>query len=276
MNKKKGYFVTGLVLVLLAAAVSAALYVPRTVKDWYEQKALGQVEYGAMSYEPYEIRYFESFEEKLDTIAKRKLQGAQTYSMSIGERTDNFSDEDLIELANGELDRMYEAGLLPEKLHIRSLLGRSFQEIYEIVNRDLEEERTENLRNVYFWRLECVTDYGTLVFDMDSEYHKIYAFTLHQEPHEDYEEIWERWREPYLRQDQSAVAQGWIDYWELADAKAGEPPALYDASTLGKEGKGGIMTVYIDLQSGNTVALTVSLFGYYQNGMGIHWSLFDY
>lgn len=276
MNKRKGYICTGLVLVLLAAGVSAALFVPRAVRDWYEEQALGQVEYGVMSYEPYDIRYYESFEEKLDAIAKRRRQGVQTYSMEIGERTDNFSDADLIEIANNELDRMFDAGLFPERLKIRSLLGRSFQEIYEIVNRDLEDETTENLRNVYFWRLECVTDYGTLMFDMDSEYHKIYSFAMHQEPHDGFDESWDKWCLSYMRLDGQAVAQSWIDYWELADAKPGSQNPFYEEQAADKQTDSGAMTVYIDLQSGNTVVLSVSVYSYYQKGMGIHWSLMDF
>ena len=167
MKRRKSGILTVIVLLLLTACAAAALMVPQTVSGWYEEQALGQVAYEDMSYEPYEIRYYESFEEKMEAIAVRKSQGIQTYSIRIGERTDNITDEDLIETANGELARLYEAGLLPEEVHIRSLIGRSFLELYEIQNK----EKTDSLRNVYLWELECVTDYGTMLFFMDNEYY---------------------------------------------------------------------------------------------------------
>lgn len=281
-NRIKRGILTIFVLLLLIVCVGAALTVPQTVSGWYEEQALGQVAYEDMSYEPYEIRYYESFEEKMEAIAVRKSQGIQTYSLRIGERTDNITNEDLIEIANEELAKLYGSGLLPEEIHIRSLIGRSFMELYEIQNK----EKTDSLRNVYLWELDCVTDYGTIQIRMDNEYYKIYAFSLYQEPHGGDEEQWDEWKLPYMLYDRAAVAQGWIDYWELPGAMEETEvyKDIFDSDPLSKvdtgesyQWPGGetTMWLYINLQSGSTVILSVNLYGYYQKGWGVSWSLYD-
>ena len=282
MNRRRGFIRTVLVLLFLFACVSAALYVPQTVSGWYEEQALGQVSYEELSYEPYEIRYYESFEEKLDAIASKKEQGVETYTMRIGERTDNIKDEDLIGILDKELVKLHEAGLLPEEIHVRALMGRGFLELYEIQNQEPGEEDAARLRNIYLWELECTTEHGTILVRMDNEYYKIYSFSLYQEPHGEDADAWYAWWKPYARADRAAIAKGWIDYWELAGAKEhtelyGDTDVLPNSKTDGPEPWSGESTVwlYIETKSGHTLIRSANFYGYYEKGWGISWDLFD-
>ena len=86
--------------------------------------------------------------------------------------------------------------------------------------------------------------------------------------------------------DRAAIAQGWIDYWELPGAK--EESEIYrDVKDSEVDQKGVIsepfqwpagetnIWLYIDMPSGSTIILSVNLYGYYAKGWGVNWGLFD-
>ena len=103
----KGRIWTKLVLFFLLAAVVIALFVPEAVGRIYERQTLGEASYEQVSYEPYEIRYYDSFAEKLDAIAGCVFRGEEIYKLQIGERTDNVSDAELMQIVNEELQKIF-------------------------------------------------------------------------------------------------------------------------------------------------------------------------
>ncbi len=275
MSRVRRALGTGAVFLFLALCVSAALYVPKTVEEWYEEQIFGQTAFADMPCEPYEIRYYDSFEEKLDAIAARKTAGGQTFSLEVRERTKNVSDEELVQSAKEEVLRLYQAGLLPEEIVIHRLSSRTYCELYAITDGGESAGGADRLGNIGLWELEFVTDHGSMQMRMDKEFRKIYSFAAYQEPHEQTDRVrWDDWYIQYRGYGSAAIAQDWAEYWELSDAGEGTDvhceiaeSALFDSS---KKGEAEVW-IYLQLKSGNTLTLTVSQYGYWEEGWGVYW-----
>ena len=277
----KGRIWTKLVLFFLLAAVVIALFVPEAVGRIYERQTLGEASYEQVSYEPYEIRYYDSFAEKLDAIAGCVFRGEEIYKLQIGERTDNVSDAELMQIVNEELQKMYDDLLLPQKVSIHSISQRSFMELYTLSDAAfMEEADGDQLRNIYLWKLDCFTDDGTISVQIDSEFHKIYAVTLYV-AYEDVQEQWDSWSEQCLVGEHEEFVKGWILYWELEDVQwRSVNHMISDANSAGvvdlatsDSGEGSVswkgsddntFWVYLYPGSGNELELYLNMFDYYK------------
>lgn len=282
MDRRRGYIATGAVLLLIAACVAAALLAPKVIGGWYEGQSLGQVTYEKISYEPYKIRYYDSFEEKLDAIAACTAYGYEVHTLQINERTQNVKDEELIDIVNEELSDMYEAGLIPEKTKALSINSRTFNEAYTFISTmDGErEQKKDALRNVYFWMLDCDTEYGSVTVKLDSEYHKFYTLVIYEEPLSGSTDEWAVWQEHYVAADEQTIVQGWLDYWEIQglaeNAAYEESVSKGVVDAMSSEGLwigDGRLWFSIRLSSGNYLDMMVHLFGDHWKVWGIHTGL---
>lgn len=275
MSRVRRVLGTGAVFLFLALCVSAALYVPKTVEEWYEEQIFGQPAFADMPCEPYEIRYYDSFEEKLEAIAERKTAGTQTFSLEVAERTKNVTDEELVQSAKEEIFRLYQAGLLPEEIGIHRLSSRTYCELYAITDGREGEGEADRLGNIGLWELEFVTDHGSLQMRLDREFRKIYSFAVYAEPYKQTERgRWDDWYKQYAACDSAAIAQAWAEYWELSDVGK-KTDVHYETaeSAVCDSSKTGESNVWICLQlkSGNTLTLTASQYGYKEEGWGVYW-----
>lgn len=277
MNGKKGYIRTGIALLVLGACVAAALLVPEVVSGWYEKQSIGQTIYENVFYEPYEIRYYDSFEEKLDAIAAGSSDYSQIYTLQINERTKNITNEELVDFVNAEFADMYAAGLLPEETQVSSISRRAFYEVYTIVDRMDEGKQATALQNIYFWRLECETENFQIIVRMDSEYHKIYTYMFYEESEYGIPAEWEDWHMPYMIPDVKTIERQWRTYWELPDESEyavyedGAPQEQSDIANGKTQGFGdGSVWFTIRLHSGNSLGMSAHFFGTYGAGWGIN------
>lgn len=270
---------------MLCALLVLALLVPGTVKKQYEKRTLGIKNYEALEYEPYEIRYYDTFEDKLSAIADCLARGEGLYTLQIGERTDNTSDEELIKMVNEELEILYQKGILPEKITISSITQREFCELYSLVDTSKEDIGAgEPLRNIYFWKLTAITDTetGSVTVQIDSEFQKIYTVALF-EKEENLQ--WESWIEGLRTQNQEKIAKAWISYWELTDQKGG--PEIYEESGSTSEtvctdkssysGKAGndVFWIYLYPSEDRALELYVNFLTYYKGERELYMGLYS-
>jgi hypothetical protein len=121
-------------------------------------------------------------------------------------------DASLIEIANCELTKLYENGILPEDVRIETLEERKFQQTYL-------------LPDLCFWVLTAPYFSGEVTLCMDSTFYKIYYVTFVTEYADglDAAQIW--WDD--ITEDQGkSVAEAWYRYWELNDAVLEEAAAV--------------------------------------------------
>lgn len=215
MNKKKRFFKTLTAIFLIAACIVTADLVPEQIAAWYDEKTLGTVDYTKITYEPYQISYYDSFAEKLDAISR---MGGQIYMLDLGERKDISKDEELVSAVNRELEQIYQKGIMPKPLEVTSILKRSFRELCPVVNTTEDEV----IQNAYIWDLRCELEGGWLQIKLDSEYQKIYSVLFTTEK-QDNLQTWDAetekldgWLAMFMYDEKSEdCVQGWIDYWEL-------------------------------------------------------------
>ncbi len=171
MTQTGGYVRTALALLLVAALLFLALWVPDVVNRWYDNHQLGQVEYVDMAYEPYEIVYYHSFEEELGAIAKCLESGIELRSLAIEEGDDALGDAELLAIVNKELEELLEYGLFYGGVTATEILRRELNELYPVGNcRDVYPQ------NVFCWRLTLsLSDGSVLVLDVERDYRKVYS-----------------------------------------------------------------------------------------------------
>ncbi len=214
MNKGKRYFRTFLALLLIAGCSVAGVAAPGETASWYDRQTLGKVEYADMEYKPYQISYFDSFAEKIKTLAVCQTgEEVRTYVLELGEYKDMISDKKLQELVNNELAKLYNAGFFPERPEAESLLWRDYLECCMI----MKDKGGENRRSIYVWSAGFEVDGGTLIVQMDSEYHKLYSIRLSTEEKGELgtNGCWPA----FLNGDTDVdIPEIWMDYWGLTDA----------------------------------------------------------
>jgi len=198
-TKIKWILTAGLLVLLLVFA----LLVPYAADCWYDRKTLGQQAYVEMEYEPYEISYYGSFEDKLDAITACIEAGAVPYAVTLEEGEDAPDDETLAEAANEELQALYQNGILSGKVEVEAFQDRLFYEMYVVPQKDA----AVSLQDVCFWTLTAKTHDGWIAIALDSEFHKIYWITVQSDVQGAQQEVY----------DGMKLAEGWCHYWELED-----------------------------------------------------------
>ncbi len=213
MNKRKRYFRAFLAFLLIAGCAATAVVVPEKTAAWYDAQTLGAVEYADMEYQPYQISYFDSFDEKVEAVAACQAGEGRIYALELGEHADIITDKKLQELVNAQLKDLYQAGVLPEQLQAESVIWRSYLE-YCLV---MENNSGESRRNIYVWNIGCDVEGGTLTLQMDSEYHRIYSFTLSTKEKGTLSASGD-WLKFLTKGMNKMIPDAWMDYWELKDA----------------------------------------------------------
>lgn len=171
MTRTGGYVRTALALLLVAALLFLALWVPDVVNRWYDKHQMGQVEYVDMTYEPYEIVYYHSFEEELGAISKCLERDVELRLLAIEEGDDALRDAELLVIVNEELEKLLEFGLFYEGVTATEILRRGLSELYPVGNcRDVYPQ------NVFCWQLTLsLSDGSILVLDVERDYRKVYS-----------------------------------------------------------------------------------------------------
>jgi hypothetical protein len=219
-QKIKWIFIVGGLGVLLAFSMLA----PLAADEWTDRNTLGELAYEKVMYEPYEISYYNTFEDKLDAIVNCVSTGEMVQSIILEEGEEALDDDTLIQLANKELEELYENGLLPQKLSIREWEKRIFLQLYALP----QSEGYVPLQDVCFWVLTAEMDDVWISFAMDSSFYKIYYFSVIAEEEELLPDTRE-WMERIINDNGRTLAESWCSYWQLEDA------AVIDAEQWGSE-----------------------------------------
>lgn len=210
MRRGMRYLGTALALLLVALLLVAALMVPDAVGGWYDRRALGQVKYTDMVYEPYEIVVYESFDEELRAMISCRQRGIDLYALEIEEGEDAPGDEELLALVNEELEKLCRVGLIGEQLRLESMEIRRKESLCP-----LGDCRECYPRNVYWWRLRCEIPDGWIWLTFDCAFHRIYSFQYFKRVCLD-ADLWE-WREEQYGMTAEQRERLWYDYWEIPD-----------------------------------------------------------
>lgn len=226
------------VAVLLIAFVFAML-APQAADRWYDRSIMGKLAYESVSYEPYEISYYSSFEDKLDAIAECRAEGEAPYVVLLEEGEEAPDDQALEEIVNEELHALYQSGILAQEITVERILDRLFYEMYVVPL----SGGNSMLRDVCYWELIVQTDKGYISLALDSEFHKIYRICIQGGEQELRPEI-QLWTDETQSGNGSALAEEWCRYWEFekpAWSLDTETDAQTDADTSAATVAGGVM-----------------------------------
>ncbi len=216
MRNKVTYMVT---LLLLGAFSVLALLAPQVADRWYDGQTLGLLSYEKMEFEPCEITPYHSFPDQMNALAGQVTEGVAPYAVQLREREDALDDEEMVQIANEELEKLYQAEILPRKITIEKLAYRYFYQLYAMP----VQTGDAVLQNVCYWTLIADIDGGSIALTLDSTYHKIYGFNMAvTTPLEKVTPSIEPWLEKQKKDDFCSMAQAWCRYWELADADISE------------------------------------------------------
>lgn len=273
MNKRKRYFRAFLAFLLIAGCAATAVVVPEKTASWYDAQTLGAVEYADMEYQPYQISYFDSFDEKVEAVAACQAGEGRIYALELGEHADIITDKKLQELVNAQLKDLYQAGVLPEQLQAKSVIWRSYLE-YCLV---MENNTGESRRNIYVWNIGCDVEGGTLTLQMDSEYHKIYSFTLSTKEKGTLRTS--RFWHKYLTGEMKKILpDAWMNYWKLKDASYyidDTNSSIADAKTggWGYSENGIPLDFVLEMPDGNAARMYFEVVFFSDSGWMLHGGL---
>lgn len=229
MTRTGGYVRTALALLLVAALLLLALSVPDVVNRWYDNHQLGQVEYVDMTYEPYEIVYYHSFEEELNAISKCLERGIELRKLTIEEGDDALGDAELLTIVNQELGELLEFGLFYEGGMATAILRRELNELYPVGN--CSEVYPQN---VFCWRLTLsLSDGSTLILDVERDYRKVCSGVCIRESLWDRDNVRE-WIDNLFIMDNGKNREGHTALWCLYWGMEGElpPPLIVDTTSF--------------------------------------------
>jgi hypothetical protein len=188
------------------------MFVPLLADAWSDKITAEEISYESLVYEPYEISYYSTFEDKLGAIADGLSDEATPYVINLEEGEDAADDDTLIQLVNTELSGLWQNGLLPEKYEVTALSDRTFSELYVMP----QNENSMPLVDICFWTLTAVAGDSQLTICMDNSFYKIYCFLLRQAGES--QEV-DDWKNAIEKSDGKSLAEGWRTYWGLSDAE---------------------------------------------------------
>lgn len=199
---------TALALLLVAVLFIAALSVPDAVNGWYDSHRLGQEEYVDMTFEPYEIVMYNSFEEKLGAISACMETGIELRLLTIVEE-DAPTDQELLVAVNRQLAELQQRGLFYD-VRAGAIIQRELSELYPVGNcRDIYPQ------NVFIWKLYlALSDGSTLLLKMDRDDHKVYTAVFARENLWDRDNIRE-WLDSLYVIGSEKHSELWCGYWGL-------------------------------------------------------------
>lgn len=203
-------------VLLTGLFVVFALLAPQTADRWYDSQTLGQLSREKMEYQSCEITPYASFSDQMKAIALQITMDTSPYAIQLGEREDAPTDQELAEIASGELKKLYELGVLPERITIDQLASRKFYQLYAVP----VESSAAVLQDVCFWTLSADTKCGNITIALDRNFKKIYALTLSGSPGEILTSL-----EPWVEEQEAnlcfSMTSAWCSYWELQGAQVG-------------------------------------------------------
>jgi hypothetical protein len=229
---------------------------PRLADLWVDKSTIGKVSYETVSYEPYQPVYYSSFEEKLEAIAAVGKDGFSSYAVTLDEGEDVPDDESLIETANLELKKLYENGILPEDIQIKTLEERRFKQAYL-------------LPDLCYFVLTAPYFSGEVTLCMDSTFYKIYYITFDTE-YADGLDAAQIWWDDIIEEQGKSMAEAWYRYWELKDAVLEEetPVDLTDSYAISVYGTGEYM---LRFPSEDTLTIQYNMENYISYGRKGGW-----
>lgn len=213
-NKIKYVLSAGLLLQL----VIVALLAPQGADLWYDGKTLGQMSGETMAYQSCEITPYHSFSDQTKSIAKLVTEGASPFAVELREREDAPGDQELVAIANKELEKLYEAEILPYPITIEELYFRKFSQLYAVPG----EGTAAVMQDICFWTLSADTEWGNVTIALDRNFYKIYGLVL-STPSAKYASDLEGWMKKQGEDLCFFLTSAWCSYWQLQDAEVENP-----------------------------------------------------
>lgn len=212
-----------------------ALLAPQVADHWYDRQTMEHLSYETMEFKACEIRPYQSFSDQVNALSRQVTEGIAPYAVQLREREDALSDQEMVEIVNEELKKLYQKKILPREITVNKLENRCFYQLYAM---PLDSGGTI-LEDICYWTLTADTAEGSMVLSLDSTYHKIYGYrltvplnfddTVSMETAKNYgnqmtvpPEVLASPVGPWINEQQEesflSVAKAWCSYWELSDA----------------------------------------------------------
>ena len=167
MNKRRQIVYTILGIVCVGGLFCAAMIFPRYYNVLYDKKTLNQITYMDVSLNMYTS--YESFLEKLYTIARCEANGVVLQAVKVNEIETGMDNEKLTDIVQEELKTLFKSGVLTKKVKV-SKDKLSLREMYTIYTTD----REESIKGINYWKIVYDGEYYSMTILLDVEYHKIY------------------------------------------------------------------------------------------------------
>lgn len=172
MNKEKQIIYTILGIACVGILFYTAMIFPQYYNVFYDKKTLNQITYMDVSLNMYETSY-ESFLEKLHTIAKCNSKGIDLQSVKIKEIEDGMDNEKLTNIVNKELEVLLDKEVLVKEIAV-SEDRLSLREMYTIYTTNGEE----NINGINYWKIVYDGEDYSVTIVLDAEYYKIYDILI--------------------------------------------------------------------------------------------------
>ncbi len=183
MNKGKQIIYTILGIICVGILFCGAMIFPQYYNVFCDNKILNQITYMDVSLSAFETSY-ESFIEKISTIAHCQAEGIVLRAVKVNEIEANMDNEKLTNIVKQELKTLYKKEVLVKKVTIKEDM-LSLREMYTIYTTDGEE----NIKGINYWKIVYDTGEYNLTILLDAEYHKIYDILVKADALPLYEEI---------------------------------------------------------------------------------------
>lgn len=168
MNKGKQIIYTILGIFFVEILFCAAILFPQYYNMFYDNKTLNRITYMDVSFQMYETPY-ESFQEKLRTIADCYSNGIPLHAVKVNETEKDMDDKKLTDIVKKEWNALMEKKVLVKEgeMNEDNLSSREMYTIYT-----MNEEK--NIKGINYWKITYENEDYSVTVVMDTEYHKIY------------------------------------------------------------------------------------------------------
>lgn len=168
MNKGKQLIYTILGIIFVGILFCAAILFPQYYNMFYDNKTLNRITYMDVSFRMYETPY-ESFQQKLQTIAYCYSKGITLHAVKVNETEDEMNNEKLTDIVKKEWNTLMEKNVLVKEGEI-SGDNLSSREMYTIYTTSEEK----SIKGINYWKLTYEGEDYSVTVVLDTEYHKIY------------------------------------------------------------------------------------------------------
>jgi hypothetical protein len=163
---------TGLGITGVCLLFAAAMLFPKWYHRFQDNLTMQQVNDMDLSFDMYETAY-DSFYDKLDTLARCAQAGTSLRVMKVAEINYATTDENLTKIVKNEWEVLYNKGVLNQtyEFDAESLTEREVYTIYTT-------KEGEEIAGINYWKLTYDLEECRVEIYLDTDFHKIYEIQI--------------------------------------------------------------------------------------------------